>query len=185
MRIFVTVGTHEDPFDRLVLAAQRLAEAGHEVRIQRGTSVADAPDCTSAPTLSSEEMEDAFAWADVVIAHGGPSTLVEAAAHGHVPILVPRRAVCGEHVDDHQLWFSRRIASRVHVVEDPETLVAEVARHAERSTELDSFGPDRGRTLQFARDLEALCETLVAEGPPSRRGRGRLRALMRWVRRSR
>jgi len=185
VKVFVTVGTHEDPFDRLVEAAQALADAGHQVRLQRGTSQVPAPDCEGDAHLSPAAMQEAFAWADVVIAHGGPSTLIESAAHGHVPVLVPRRAAHGEHVDDHQLWFSRRIARRVHVVEDPATLVDEVEHHAERAATLDPFGPDAERTHAFASDLEQLCTRLVRPGRPRARRRGRLTALKRWMRRSR
>lgn len=184
-RIFITVGTHEDPFDRLVRAGVSLAHAGHEVRMQVGTSQVEAAGCTAAVTLSPTEMQEAYAWADIVISHGGPSTLIEAAGHGHVPVLVPRRAHHGEHVDDHQLWFARRVADRVHVVEEPEALVLEIERHDEMTASLLLFGPDAERTRAFATELEQVCENLVAGVRPRRRVRGRLLAIMRWMRRPR
>ena len=185
MKIFVTVGTHEDPFDRLVAAAERLGRAGHEVVVQSGTSAVATPHCQASPTLTPDAMQQAFAHADVVIAHGGPSTLLEAAAHGHVPILVPRRSGFGEHVDEHQLWVARRIADRVHVVEDPAELVDAVEQHRARTADLAPFGPDAARTREFARSLEALCEELVSRGQSGPRRRGRLTALKRWMQRPR
>lgn len=185
MRVFLTVGTHEDPFDRLVQAAVALAEQGHEVRMQHGTSRLATPGVQAASVFSPEAMQAAYAWADVVVSHGGPSTLVEAAAHGHVPILVPRRSGHGEHVDDHQLWFARRVADRVHVVEDPADLPEAVQAHAEACSALQPFGPDAECTRAFADALEGLCEELVSGRGPRRRFRDRLMALLRWVRRQR
>ena len=59
-RIFVTVGTHEFPFDRLVAAADALARAGHVVVVQTGTSGVHAPHCQAAPTLSPDAMQQAL-----------------------------------------------------------------------------------------------------------------------------
>jgi UDP-N-acetylglucosamine transferase subunit ALG13 len=44
--------------------------------------------------------------ADAIVCHGGPATIVEARDAGHLPIVVPRRASLGEHVDDHQVRFA-------------------------------------------------------------------------------
>lgn len=178
--IFVTVGTHEDPFDRLVRAAEALA-AREEVVLQKGTSTVPTPQCRASASLSPEAMADAFSRARIVVGHGGPSTLLEAGAHGHVPILVPRSARFGEHVDDHQVAFARRIADRVHVVFDPEDLVDEVGRHAERVAGWPPFGPDPERSRAFAEDLGRICTRLVHERPPRRDLRDRFRALRLWM----
>jgi UDP-N-acetylglucosamine transferase subunit ALG13 len=44
-----------------------------------------------------------------VVTHGGPATILDAREAGHVPIVVPRRRAWGEHVDDHQVAFCRRV----------------------------------------------------------------------------
>ena len=49
--------------------------------------------------------------AAVVVCHGGPGTIMLAATMGKRPIVVPRRKAAGEHVDDHQHAFTRRIAA--------------------------------------------------------------------------
>src|SRR5205085_2078819 len=53
-------------------------------------------------------MRDAVA----VVCHGGPATICQARAVGHVPIVVPRRSSLGEHVDDHQVRFGSWMADR-------------------------------------------------------------------------
>jgi UDP-N-acetylglucosamine transferase subunit ALG13 len=49
--------------------------------------------------------------ARAVVCHGGPGTIMLSCSVGRRPIVVPRRHGLGEHVDDHQLAFSRRIAA--------------------------------------------------------------------------
>ena len=47
-----------------------------------------------------------------------PGEALQAFAHGKVPIVVPRQSAFGEHVDDHQVRFARKIADRILVVTD-------------------------------------------------------------------
>jgi UDP-N-acetylglucosamine transferase subunit ALG13 len=178
--ILVTVGTHEDPFDRLVRAAEVLA-GGERVVLQKGPSTVPTPRCEARPFLAPEDLAAAMRDARIVVAHAGPSTLLEAAACGHVPVVVPRSAAHGEHVDDHQLRFARRIADRVHVVEDPARLPEALLRHAGILADLRPFSPDAERTLAFARDLEQVCASLSGARSAPPRLRDRLRALRTWM----
>ena len=49
--------------------------------------------------------------ARVVVCHGGPGTIMLAATLGKMPIVMPRSSALGEHVDDHQVAFCKRIAA--------------------------------------------------------------------------
>jgi len=60
--------------------------------------------------LGHEEMDAMVREAAVVVCHGGPGTIMLASTLGKRPIVVPRRKQFGEHVDDHQLAFTQRIA---------------------------------------------------------------------------
>ena len=51
--------------------------------------------------------------ADVIITHGGPSSFMEAMAAGKVPVVIPRYAKFGEHVNDHQGDFVQLVAARL------------------------------------------------------------------------
>lgn len=109
MKVFLTVGTHEQQFDRMVAAADRLAENGQEAFIQFGYS--RPPELAQGSAfLSWQEMNERMAWADVVISHGGPGTIWQAFAHEKVPIVFPRDPSFGEHVDDHQVTFAHHLA---------------------------------------------------------------------------
>lgn len=111
--VVVSVGTDHHPFDRLMAwVDQWLGTAcppGVECVVQSGTSrpptLADAR-----PVVPYKDLMDLMRTATAVVIHGGPASIMDARAAGHVPIVVPRRKQLGEHVDDHQLAFCRRVA---------------------------------------------------------------------------
>jgi len=129
--ILVALGTGPHPFDRLVRGAETLAAAGHDVLVQHGVSRAPRG-CRAVPQLAPDRFRDALQCASVVVVHGGMASRSEAAALGRVPLVVPRRAHLGEHVDDHQWDACRRDGARVV---DPERLVEEVAAWVEPTPE--------------------------------------------------
>ncbi len=53
-----------------------------------------------------------MAGASVVVSHGGPGTIMGARRAGRVPDRRPPPGALGEHVDDHQVRFSRWMAER-------------------------------------------------------------------------
>ena len=57
-------------------------------------------------------MATAIRAADVVVAHAGTGIALMALENGKCPILVPRRSMHGEHVDDHQLTIALELALR-------------------------------------------------------------------------
>jgi UDP-N-acetylglucosamine transferase subunit ALG13 len=59
-----------------------------------------------------EEVVDTMAKADSVICHAGVGTIMTALKAGHTPVVIPRQAQHGEHVDDHQLDIATRFAER-------------------------------------------------------------------------
>lgn len=114
--IFVTVGTHEQPFDRLVRAVDGLVADGtiaKPVFIQTGYCTYEPKRCEWQRFVPAFEMRERMESADVVVTHGGPSSFIEAMAADKVPVVVPRRSEFGEHVNDHQVDFVRRVAEEV------------------------------------------------------------------------
>lgn len=103
-RVVVTFGTMEGfPFTRLRdrLAAVLPAEA--EVLWQTGCTPAGGLGPRARPLVPARELAEAMAGADVVVGHCGAGTALAALDAGSVPVLVPRLAAHGEHVDDHQV----------------------------------------------------------------------------------
>ena len=122
--IFVTVGTHEQPFNRLVECVDRLKGnevIEDEVIIQTGYSTYEPKYCKWQKLFPYQEMIKLVDEARIVITHGGPSSFIMALQIGKTPIVVPRRHEFNEHVNDHQVSFSKAVAERmgtIIVVED-------------------------------------------------------------------
>ena len=122
--IFATVGTHHQPFDRLVRIALALAGDAQLV-VQHGHTgrVAAGPSVQWHRWLAPPDMTALMRAADVVVTHAGVASIVDAVRAGHRPIVVPRRQHLGEHVDDHQLQIvaaleERGIVTRLHNAAD-------------------------------------------------------------------
>ncbi|WP_380165767.1 glycosyltransferase [Jannaschia sp. R86511] len=114
-RVLVTVGTTRPwGFQRLLRRVASVLPAGTEVVWQTGITDVTGLDLpgTVVPTTSDEEFQAHIARADVVVSHAGVGTFVRCLEAGKVPVLVPRRAEHGEHIDDHQLQIAGVAASR-------------------------------------------------------------------------
>lgn len=109
--IFVTVGTHEQQFNRLIKKIDQLKKDGHikdDVFIQTGFSDYIPESCDWKKFLSYEEMIQKIKDAKIVITHGGPSSFILPLQCGKTPIVVPRMKKYDEHVNDHQVEFCER-----------------------------------------------------------------------------
>ncbi|MFI6241955.1 glycosyltransferase [Micromonospora sp. NPDC050795] len=113
LRLLVAVGTDKHPFDRLVdWLAQWHAQAAGPIGLTMQHGHTAAPQLSGAvPFLGHDALQQAMIDADLVVCHGGPATILEARRHGHLPIVVPRDPARGEHVDNHQLLFARRLGA--------------------------------------------------------------------------
>jgi UDP-N-acetylglucosamine transferase subunit ALG13 len=120
---FVTVGTDHHPFERLMdwVDAWGARNPGVRLVVQHGTARAVAG-AESTPFLAPERFRELLAGAAAVVCPGGPGAIMETRAAGLRPIVVPRRGDLGEHVDDHQLAFSRFLGNHdlVTLAEDPD-----------------------------------------------------------------
>lgn len=109
-RVVVTLGTIEGYGFRSLL--ERLLEvlpAGVEVLWQTGVTDVTGLALDARPSMPQHELHAAMAAADVVVAHAGIGSALGALNAGRCPVLVPRRAERGEHVDDHQVQIAREL----------------------------------------------------------------------------
>jgi UDP-N-acetylglucosamine transferase subunit ALG13 len=132
--IFVTVGTNEARFDRLLEAVEALP-ATDEIVVQHGSSSvhpANAARCHD--FLLFDDLVEEMRAARVVVTHAGIGSIMTALSCGKRPVVVPRLVRYGEAVDDHQLPVARRLeaAGLVTLVEDLSGLGDAVARAGER-----------------------------------------------------
>lgn len=113
-RIVVSLGTQPGyPFLSLVRRLQQIIPADVEIRWQLGGGFAEADRPAGARDyVPAAELREWMRTADVVIAHAGVGSAVTVLDSGHIPVLVPRSARDGEHVDDHQALLARELSAR-------------------------------------------------------------------------
>ena len=161
--VVVTVGTNEARFDRLVGAAAGLS--GEPVVVQHGASNLRPHGARCVDYLPFDEFDELVRSSRVVVTHAGIGTVAVALAHGRRPVVVPRLRRYGEAVDDHQVFFARRLADAglVTLVEDVDRLPEVVASRDHTATSLP--GPDLA--AEIGRALDALLETGAAPDVPA------------------
>lgn len=112
-KVVVTLGTMRQWSFRA--AVERLIEVlppEAEVVWQTGhTDVSGLP-ITARPLLSATELTRHMAEADLVVAHAGVGSSLDALSAGHRPLLLPRRSARDEHVDDHQAGIAEQLVAR-------------------------------------------------------------------------
>lgn len=162
--IFVTVGTHEQPFDRLVEYIDNLKRDGiiaDEVMIQTGFSTYEPKYCTWSKLLPYQDMIKYVEKADIVITHGGPSSFIMPLQAGKIPIVVPRYERYGEHVNDHQVEFAKAVAERqknILVVEEVDQLKEMILNY---KTIIEAMsGGLNSNNKNFNKEFEKLVENL-------------------------
>ncbi|CAN5334056.1 glycosyltransferase [soil metagenome] len=112
-RAVVSVGTQEGfTFDRLFKTLVPLLADCEEVMWQSGDQDLSEYHITGRPSVPHDELKSAVSDADVVIAHAGTGAALTALEQGKCPILVPRLARFGEHIDDHQVQIGREMDRR-------------------------------------------------------------------------
>ena len=140
--IFVTVGTHEQQFDRLLKEVDRLKKENliqDEVFIQTGYSNHVPKYCKWEKIISFEKMNQLIEGSDIIITHGGPATFMGVIAKGKVPIVVPRQKKFGEHVNDHQIEFVEKVINiyNLTVITNISDLMACISKiNEQQSTDL-------------------------------------------------
>ena len=114
--IFVTVGTHEQQFNRLIEAIDKLKGSGtiqEEVVMQTGFCTYEPRYCENYKLMSYQNMNDNIQNARIIITHGGPASFIAPLQVGKIPIVVPRQKQYGEHINNHQMEFCTEIEKRM------------------------------------------------------------------------
>lgn len=136
--IFVTVGTHEQPFDRLVKCIDQMVADGkikEEVIIQKGYTDYEPQNCECHKLIGYDDMKKYIEEARIVVTHGGPASFVAPLSIGKIPVVVPRQYKYNEHVNDHQLDFAREVEKRMKniiVAETEEEIVDAIVNYEEK-----------------------------------------------------
>lgn len=161
--IFVTVGTHEQPFNRLIKEVDRLVETGvikDDVFIQTGYSTYEPQFCKWSSLISFDKMNELMETSDIIITHGGPATFMSAIANGKKPIVVPRQEKYDEHVNDHQVDFAQQVKERYNSIEVV-TEVSELGNYLNQDLKID--GNELSNNNSFCTELRVIVKDMFKE----------------------
>lgn len=168
--IFVTVGTHEQPFNRLIetvdeMKAENVFE--DDVITQTGYSTYEPKFCEWQKLYPYDKMLELVNQARIVITHGGPSSFIMPLQIGKIPIVVPRQKQYGEHVNDHQLEFCKAVEERfgnIIVAENEEQLRAAIVNYADVvSSKTNGITSNNSK---FVKDFEREISEMFKEKKP-------------------
>lgn len=109
--IFVTLGSQKFQFNRLLKKIDELLEQGvikDIVFAQIGASDYIPRNYQYVDFLSSDEFACMQNKMDLLITHGGTGAIIGAVKKGKRVIAIPRLAMYGEHVDDHQIQLLKQ-----------------------------------------------------------------------------
>lgn len=132
--IFVTVGTHEQSFERLVKKIDELKRdkiIDEDVIIQKGYTDYEPKYCKSYKLIGYDDMKKYLEEARIIITHGGPASFIAPLTIGKIPIVVPRQKDFNEHVNSHQKDFVEQVVARdnsiipCYNIQDLEKLIKE------------------------------------------------------------
>ncbi len=78
--------------------------------------------------MEMDEFSHQIKTAQLLILHAGAGSVIHALETGKCPVVMPRRADLGEHVNDHQVEFARALGEmgKAMVAETPEHLAQAV-----------------------------------------------------------
>lgn len=159
--IFVTVGTHEQQFNRLVAFMDKWAEFhDEEVVIQTGFSTYKPKKARWQKLFSFKEMDELVNGARIVITHGGPSSFIAPLRIGKIPIVIPRQKEYDEHINNHQVRFCKQVAERngnIYVVNQIEELSDLLENYDARIKDMKADSNNNNE--KFCQELEKIvCE---------------------------
>jgi UDP-N-acetylglucosamine transferase subunit ALG13 len=148
-RVVVSLGTSSKyGFRRLLDRLVAVVPDDVEVLWQTGCTNVAGLAIDAQPVVPAADLTTAIAAADVVVAHAGAGIALTILEAGKLPILVPRRAAFGEHVDDHQGEIAGRLqALGLAVVTDAadltwERIVSATAARVRRAEQPPRFRLD-------------------------------------------
>lgn len=167
----MSVGTDHHPFPRMLDWAETAGRhLDLDLLVQRGATP-PRPTIESVDYLDGLDLADQMRKADVVVCHGGPGTISLATRCGHRPIVIARDPKYGEHIDDHQLRYTAKLAAedRIDVAHSAGELVCLLG--APRPQPKPEHAASSAEATEHFADLAA---RLVAGTLPRRRWRHRV-----------
>lgn len=117
--IFVTLGTNDKSFKRLLDAFEKEIELGNikeKVIVQSGFTKYNSKSMKVIDLMSMEEFNKYIKECDLLVTHGGVGTILDGLKLGKKIIAFPRLSKYKEHVNDHQIEIIDEFAHEGYIL---------------------------------------------------------------------
>lgn len=133
--IFVTVGTQDKPFTRIIRAVENAVITGKitdEVIVQAGNTKYESDYLNVLNYVPFDEFNKYLSKADIIITHGGVGSILNALKLKKKIIAIPRLKKYGEHINDHQLQVIQKMTEQGYILScEDENDIADKVKEAE------------------------------------------------------
>lgn len=133
--IFVTVGTHYQGFERLILKMDEIASRiDEEVVMQIGYTEYEPRNVRWFKFTGVHEINKLYKEADIIVSHAGAGTLIDCLSFGKPLVVVPRLKKFKEHLDDQQIELAEALDKTnkvvaVYEIEELENNLEKIKNH--------------------------------------------------------
>ena len=117
--IFVTLGTQDKSFKRLLETIQKQIELGNikdKVIVQAGYTKFKSKDMEIFDYVPMEKFNEYLKECDILITHGGVGNILSGLKNNKKIIAAARLAKYGEHTNDHQLQIVNKFAKEGYIL---------------------------------------------------------------------
>ena len=118
--IFVTLGTQDKTFERLLKAMDKSIEKGEikeKVIVQAGNTKYESKNMEILDLISPDKFQQLVDECDLLITHGGVGSILSAVKQGKKVIAAARLKKYNEHVNDHQNQIIKEFAKDGYIIE--------------------------------------------------------------------
>ncbi|MDI6644160.1 MAG: PssE/Cps14G family polysaccharide biosynthesis glycosyltransferase [Methanobacteriaceae archaeon] len=145
--IFVTVGTHNQGFERLIKKMDEIApNLDDEVIMQIGYTDYNPKNVEWFKFLEYNDINNLYDKADLIVSHAGAGTLLDSLNYQKPIIVVPRLKKFGEIIDDQQLELAEALGKRNRVISIND--IADLERCINQINNFDLKSLKRDRNLK-------------------------------------
>lgn len=157
--IFVTLGTQDKKFKRLLEAVEGL-EINEEIIVQAGSTDFKSDKMEIHKFLTSKEFERYMKKARIVITHAGVGTIISGLSMNKKMIVAPRKQEYKEHVNNHQEQILETFSREGYIIP-----LNDFSKLKEAIIESDNFIPKKfiSNNKNFVKLLDKEITKLIKE----------------------
>jgi len=120
---FISLGNSHQSFSRLLKNIEQFADKlPKPILIQRGHTEFSSKFAEIIAFMDMNAFMKAINNHSLIILHGGAGSIIQAVSQKKVPVVMARRKIFGEHIDDHQVEFVNKLASQQLIVSLEESI---------------------------------------------------------------